>query len=90
MCDHKDEEKKKCTCEGKDCKKSGTSCCQTDDKEKKPCNCKTEVYSRVVGYIRPTDDWNDAKKDEFDDRKTYDVDRDKDSNDNDDECGDAD
>lgn len=37
------------------------------------CNGKMEVYSRVVGYIRPVEDWNDAKKDEFDERETYRV-----------------
>jgi len=31
----------------------------------KPCS----VYSRVVGYLRPVSDWNDAKKAEFEDRK---------------------
>jgi len=32
---------------------------------------KTEVYSRVVGYIRPVDQWNQGKRTEFDDRKTF-------------------
>ena len=27
-----------------------------------------EVYSRVVGYFRPVDCWNDGKKSEFEDR----------------------
>jgi len=30
-----------------------------------------EVYSRVVGYLRPVQQWNDAKQAEFSDRKTY-------------------
>lgn len=30
-----------------------------------------EVYSRVVGYLRPVDQWNRAKQQEFRDRKTY-------------------
>jgi hypothetical protein len=34
-----------------------------------PC----EVYSRVVGYFRPVANWNDGKKAEFGDRKTYDA-----------------
>jgi len=34
---------------------------------------KTEVYSRVVGYIRPVDQWNQGKRTEFDDRKTFDL-----------------
>jgi anaerobic ribonucleoside-triphosphate reductase len=33
----------------------------------------TEVYSRVVGYLRPVNSWNDAKKNEFNQRKTYKV-----------------
>ena len=31
-----------------------------------------EVYSRVVGYLRPVAQWNDAKRGEFDDRKVFD------------------
>ena len=33
---------------------------------------KCEVYSRVVGYIRPVDNWNDSKKAEFYDRVKFD------------------
>ncbi len=32
---------------------------------------KTEVYSRVVGYIRPVQQWNKGKQAEFKDRKTF-------------------
>ena len=32
---------------------------------------KCEVYSRIVGYMRPIDHWNDGKKAEFEDRKTF-------------------
>jgi len=32
---------------------------------------KTEVYSRVVGYIRPVEQWNKGKKEEFVDRKEF-------------------
>ncbi|MCX6766022.1 MAG: ribonucleoside triphosphate reductase [Candidatus Moranbacteria bacterium] len=32
---------------------------------------KTEVYSRVVGYIRPVDQWNKGKQAEFANRKTF-------------------
>lgn len=32
---------------------------------------KTEVYSRVVGYIRPVQQWNKGKQAEFGDRKEY-------------------
>ena len=30
-----------------------------------------EVYSRIVGYIRPLDNWNDAKRAEFGDRVKF-------------------
>ncbi|MFH1239723.1 MAG: anaerobic ribonucleoside-triphosphate reductase [Candidatus Diapherotrites archaeon] len=33
---------------------------------------KCEVYSRVVGYLRPVDQWNTGKRAEFKDRKTFD------------------
>jgi len=32
---------------------------------------KTEVYSRVVGYIRPVEQWNRGKQSEFGDRLTF-------------------
>lgn len=32
---------------------------------------KCEVYSRVVGYIRPVEQWNDGKQEEFKDRKLF-------------------
>jgi anaerobic ribonucleoside-triphosphate reductase len=32
-----------------------------------------EVYSRVVGYYRPVNQWNPGKKEEFKERKTYNV-----------------
>ncbi len=36
------------------------------------CGDKCEVYSRVVGYLRPVDQWNDGKQAEFAIRKTFD------------------
>lgn len=36
------------------------------------CGKKCDVYSRVVGYHRPTNNWNSGKKQEFRDRTTYD------------------
>ncbi|MEM2341511.1 MAG: ribonucleoside triphosphate reductase [Candidatus Bathyarchaeia archaeon] len=36
------------------------------------CNAKCEVYSRVVGYLRPVDQWNDGKQSEFRIRQTFD------------------
>jgi ribonucleoside-triphosphate reductase len=35
------------------------------------CNADTEIYSRVVGYLRPVSQWNNGKQTEFDMRKTY-------------------
>jgi len=32
-----------------------------------------EVYSRVSGYLRPVRQWNNGKKQEFKDRKTYKI-----------------
>ena len=37
------------------------------------CGAKTEVYSRITGYYRPVQNWNDGKAQEFKDRKVYDV-----------------
>jgi len=34
-----------------------------------PC----EVYSRVVGYLRPVSQWNEAKQQEFKDRKVFKI-----------------
>lgn len=37
------------------------------------CGEKTEVYSRITGYYRPVQNWNDGKLQEFEDRKEYDI-----------------
>ena len=37
------------------------------------CGRKTEVYSRITGYYRPVQNWNDGKVQEFKDRKVYDL-----------------
>lgn len=37
------------------------------------CGKKTEVYSRITGYYRPVQNWNDGKRAEFKERKVYDV-----------------
>ena len=37
------------------------------------CGKKTEVYSRITGYYRPVQNWNDGKSAEFENRKTYDI-----------------
>ncbi len=35
------------------------------------CDQETEIYSRVVGYLRPVKQWNNGKKAEFNMRKTF-------------------
>lgn len=37
------------------------------------CNQATEIYSRVVGYLRPVKQWNDGKQAEFGNRKIFKV-----------------
>ena len=48
----------------------------------RPCNEKdptlrnfatTEVYSRVCGYMRPVEQWNKGKQEEFKDRKEFKI-----------------
>jgi len=43
--------------------------CPVCEKEGKTTSC--EVYSRVVGYLRPVNQWNMGKQREFSDRKTF-------------------
>ena len=35
------------------------------------CGKKTEIYSRITGYYRPVQNWNDGKAQEFKDRRVY-------------------
>jgi len=37
------------------------------------CGEKAEVYSRITGYYRPVQNWNDGKTQEYKERKLYDV-----------------
>ena len=37
--------------------------------KRQPC----EVYSRVVGYLRPVKQWNDGKQSEYFNRKTFKI-----------------
>ena len=37
------------------------------------CHAKTEIWSRISGYYRPVQAWNKGKKQEFIDRKEYEV-----------------
>ncbi len=39
----------------------------SEPQKRVPC----EVYSRIVGYLRPVQDWNEGKQQEFAERKTY-------------------
>lgn len=41
------------------------------------CGDDCEVFSRVVGYIRPVKQWNEGKREEFAARKTFKVEEDK-------------
>lgn len=34
-----------------------------------PC----EVYSRIVGYLRPVQNWNEGKRQEFEERRTFTI-----------------
>ena len=38
-------------------------------KRKVPC----EVYSRIVGYLRPVSQWNAGKQEEFKERKEFKI-----------------
>ena len=37
------------------------------------CGADCEVYSRIVGYIRPVSQWNKGKQMEFQNRKTFEI-----------------
>ena len=37
------------------------------------CHRSTEIYSRITGYYRPVQNWNDGKSQEFKDRKVYNI-----------------
>jgi len=37
------------------------------------CGRQTEVWSRAVGYLRPVQGWNNGKRQEFTERKTYKI-----------------
>lgn len=47
--------------------------CPKCDAEGKQNKC--EVYSRIVGYLRPIDQWNDGKQAEYSDRKLFDKEK---------------
>ncbi len=37
------------------------------------CGARTEVYSRITGYYRPVQNWNDGKLQEYTNRTEYDI-----------------
>ena len=37
------------------------------------CSGKTEVYSRVCGFFRPVQQWNKGKKEEFQERREFNL-----------------
>ncbi len=41
------------------------------------CESDCEVYSRIVGYMRPVSQWNYGKQQEFKDRKLFDINKTK-------------
>jgi ribonucleoside-triphosphate reductase len=43
------------------------------DKDIENKRTKCEVYSRVVGYLRPVSQWNRGKRQEFSDRKVFSI-----------------
>ena len=44
-----------------------------EQKECPICHGKTEVYSRITGYYRPVQNWNDGKLQEYHNRQEYDI-----------------
>ncbi len=42
-------------------------------KECPHCGAKTEVYSRITGYYRPVQNWNDGKLQEYANRREYEI-----------------
>ncbi|MFH1877624.1 MAG: anaerobic ribonucleoside-triphosphate reductase [Candidatus Omnitrophota bacterium] len=40
----------------------------------KQAKCQVEVFSRVTGFFRPVQSWNEGKAEEFKDRKTFKLD----------------
>jgi anaerobic ribonucleoside-triphosphate reductase len=56
-----------------------SSICPKCGKEKVPCcsvpgcTAHVDVYSRVVGYLRPISTWNPGKQQEFLERHEYDI-----------------
>ncbi|PKK92231.1 MAG: hypothetical protein CVV64_02125 [Candidatus Wallbacteria bacterium HGW-Wallbacteria-1] len=45
-------------------------------KEQQNCTGATEVFSRVTGFYRPVQQWNKGKKEEYTERKVYEMEKD--------------
>jgi len=43
----------------------------TEQKQRTRC----QIYSRVVGFLTPISQWNKGKREEFQDRKTFDPEK---------------
>jgi len=39
----------------------------------KKCTAKTEVYSRVVGFYRPVEQWNKGQQEQYSERKNFKI-----------------
>ena len=73
--------------QGKEIKNGVLAVYKEGDQELKVFKCKTcfgknpelrnyqdcEVYSRIVGYLRPVKQWHIGKKQEFEERKEYKI-----------------
>jgi len=44
-----------------------------NDSKTKGCGLPTQVFSRVVGFYTPINQWNKGKAEEFEDRVVYDT-----------------
>ena len=49
---------------------SKTGACKMSDRKNNIIPC--EIFSRIVGYFRPVQNWNEGKKQEFTERNTFD------------------
>lgn len=48
---------------------------QGEQKECPICGSRTEIYSRITGYYRPVQNWNDGKLQEYENRTEYEVEK---------------
>ena len=46
---------------------------QSTEKKRVEIKIPCEVYSRIVGYLRPVQAWNKGKQQEFQERRTFSV-----------------